>query len=207
MRRLFLTSTSCNVLDEFVKLLDKSPSELTVAFIPTAANVYDDKYFIERDREKLILLGFKIFDLNIAGKTEKYLYENLKSTDIIFVAGGNSFYLLEKSIESGFYELVKQFVEEGKYYIGSSAGSVLAGSSISHVTLLDNQTKAPKLKSFEGFKLIDKIILPHYDNKKYQDKMKIIMTENSKFHDKIITLNDNEALVIEGTKTYLISNN
>jgi peptidase E len=34
--------------------------------------------------------------------------------------------LLEKSIQSGFVKIAKKLIQEGRYYIGSSAGSVLA---------------------------------------------------------------------------------
>lgn len=205
MKKLFLTSVACNVLYKFVELLDCSPSDLTVAFIPTAADVYEDKSFVEDDRNKLTELGFKILDMNITGKTEEVLQEQLKNIDIIFVAGGNTFYLLEKLIESGFDKIIKTLVERGKYYIGSSAGSILAGLSIKPVKLLDDPSKAPNLKSFDGLKLIDKIILPHYGNEKYQDKMNQILKDYSDLQDKIIKLTDNQALVVDNEKLKIIS--
>ena len=36
--------------------------------------------------------------------------------DVIFIAGGNTFYLLEKVVESGFFELVKELVGKGVIY-------------------------------------------------------------------------------------------
>lgn len=206
MKKLFLTSVACNVLDKFVELLDCPPSELTVAVIPTAADVYENKSFVDDDRNKLSELGFKILDINIAGKTEEILQEQTKDVDIIFVAGGNTFYLLEKTLASGFDKIVKQLIENGKYYIGSSAGSVLAGLTIEPVKLLDDPSKALDLKSFDGLKLIDKIILPHYDNEKYQDKMNQILTDYVDVKDKIIKLGDNQAAVINNGEIKIISN-
>lgn len=205
MKKLFLTSVACNVLDKFVELLDCPPSELTVAFIPTAADVYENKSFVDNDRNKLSELGFKILDVNINGKTEEILQEQLKDVDIIFVAGGNTFYLLEKTIASGFDKIVKNLIKNGKYYIGSSAGSVLAGLTIEPVKLLDNPSKAPNLKSFDGLKLIDKIILPHYGNEKYQDKINQILADYSDVQKNIIKLTDNQAAVIEDEKLKIIS--
>ena len=206
MKKLFLTSVACNVLDKFVELLDCPPSDLTVAFIPTAADVYEDKSFVDDDRNKLSELGFKILDINIAGKSEEILQEQLKDVDIIFVAGGNTFYLLGKTIASGFDKIAKKLVENGKYYIGSSAGSVLAGLTIEPVKLLDEPSKAQNLKSFEGLKLIDKIVLPHYGNEKYQDKMNKILTDYADVKDKIIKLTDNQAAVINDGEIKIISN-
>jgi len=161
MKRLYLTSVAYKVLDKFVEMLDCPPSNLTVAFIPTAADIYEDKSFVEEDKNKLIDLEFKVIEINIAGKTKEILKEQLQKVDIIFVAGGNAFYLLKKALDSGFDKIVKKLVKEGKYYIGSSAGSVLAGLTLEPVKSLDDPSKAPNLKSFEGLKLINKIILPH----------------------------------------------
>lgn len=205
MKKLFLTSVACNVLDKFVELLDCPPSDLTVVFIPTAADVYENKSFVDDDRNKLSELGFKILDINIANKTEEILQEQLKDVDVIFVAGGNTFYLLEKTLASGFDKIARKLVENGKYYIGSSAGSVLAGLSIEPVKLLDDPSKAQNLKSFEGLKLIDKIILPHYGNEKYQDKMNQILKDYSDVKDKIIKLTDNQAVIINDKAIKIIS--
>jgi dipeptidase E len=176
-----------------------------VAFIPTAADVYTNKYFVEDDRNKLAELGFKIFDVNITDKTQKDLQKLLKTADIIFVAGGNTFYLLEKAIESGFDKIVKMHVKKGKYYIGSSAGSVLAGASIEPVKLLDDPSKAPNLKSLDGLKLINKIILPHCGNKKYDEGIKQIIKDYPHLQNKIIKLTDNQALVVNDRTLRIIS--
>jgi len=205
MKKLFLASNAYKVLDKFVELLDSPPSDLIVAFIPTAADVYKDKTFIDEDRNKLTELGFKILEINISGKTEKTLREKFKDVDIIFVAGGNTFYLLEKTLSSGFDKIIKEHVKKGKYYIGSSAGSVIAGTSIEPVKPIDDPTKAPNLKSFNGLNLIDKIILPHYGNEKYQEKINKILNDYTHSNVKIIKLTDNQALFVEGKMLKVIT--
>jgi dipeptidase E len=205
MKKLFLTSTAYKVLDKFMELIDYPSSTITVGFIPTAADVYEDKYFVDNDRNKLVELGFKLLDINIAGKTEKILEEELKGVDILFIAGGNVFYLLEKTLLSGFDNIIRKHVENGKWYVGSSAGSVLVGPSIEPINLLDDPRHAPNLTTFDGLKLIDKIILPHYGKEKYQDKMNKILKEYSYLQDKIITLTDDQALMVDGDKIIVIS--
>jgi len=206
MQKLFLTSVASKVLNKFIDMIDRPPSDLTVAFIPTASDVYENKSFVENDRNKLVELWFKIFDINIAGKNESFLEKHLENVDILFVAGGNTFYLLEKAIASWFDKIVKKLVKNWKHYIGSSSGSVIAGTSIEHVKLLDDSSKWPNLTSFNGLCLVDKIILPHYGNEKYQDKMNQILRDYSNLQDKIITLTDNQALVIDNNTLKIISN-
>lgn len=204
MKKLFLTSKASKVLDKFVEMLDNKPSNLTVAFVPTAADPYEDKYFIVSDREKLAELGFHIVDINITDKSEEFLQEQFKNIDIIFVAGGNTFYLLEKVLASGFDKIIKKHIENGKYYIGSSAGSVIIGTSIEPIQLIDDPSKWPNLKSFNGLKIIDKIILPHYGYEKYQERMEKILQEYSNLSNDIVKLTDNQALIIENWNLKII---
>jgi len=204
MKKLFLTSKANNVLDKFIEMLDNKPSDLTVAFVPTAADPYEDKYFIINDRDRLAELGFNIVDINIADKSEEFLQEQFKNIDIIFVAGGNTFYLLEKTLASGFDKIIRKHIKNEKYYIGSSAGSILIGASLEPIQLLDDPSKWPNLKSFDGLKIIDKIILPHYGYEKYQEKMKKILQKYSNLSNDMIKLTDNQALIVEDWKFKII---
>lgn len=204
MKKLFLASVACNVLETFVEFLDESPSNLTIAFIPTAADPYENKYFVDIDRDELLRLGFKVIDINIVGKTEDTLQKLIQNVDILFVSGGNTFYLLEKTRESGFDQVVKNHVAHGKWYIGSSAGSVLVGENIEPVKLIDDPSKATHLTTFEGLKLIDRIILPHFGNEKYQEKIQQILVHFAHLKNSIITLTDDQAVMILGEEVKIV---
>lgn len=206
LKKVFLTSVACNILDKFAKTFNCNPKELTVAFIPTAADVYENKFFVDDDRNKLLKLGFKVIEINIAGQTKKDLEKQLSNVDVIFVSGGNTFYLLEKAIESGFDKIVKKLVNKGVYYIGSSAGSALAGVTIEPIKFLDEPKKAKNLKTYNGLKLIDAVILPHYGNVKYQTQMDKIISKYPALKDKMVTLNDYQALVCNNDNWKIISN-
>lgn len=198
MKKLFLASVVANTIDKLIGTLDELPERLTVAFIPTAADPYKDKWFIEEDRNKLKEKGFNVKDVDIKGKTEQELLQELKDADIIFVAGGNTFYLLEKARESGFDRTAKEFVEKGVIYVGSSAGATLAGPNIEPVKPFDDPSEAPSLKSFEGLNLVDFIILPHFGEEKDKQKYEEIVREYSEKGYKVIPLTDNQAVIVEG---------
>ena len=51
---------------------------------------------MDDDRNKLIKIGFNVIDFDLNSKTEEKVRETLSKVDIVFVAGGNTFYLLEK---------------------------------------------------------------------------------------------------------------
>jgi len=58
--------------------------------------------------------GFQVEDIDLENKKESELKEILKDKDIIYVQGGNTFYLLKYIKESGFDKLVKQLIQKGK---------------------------------------------------------------------------------------------
>lgn len=189
--KLFLTSAASLTLDKLTPLLPKYPSEMTVAFIPTAA-MGEPAPWMDLDRNKLQAMGFYVFDVDLNGMKEVTLRKELSGVDIIFVAGGNTFYLLEHAQKSGFNTLVKELVKNDVIYIGSSAGSVLAGPNIEMVDQFDDKTVA-KLASFDGLGLVDFVVLPHYapDKKEYK---RVIKENEGKY--KIIPLADNQAISI-----------
>jgi len=206
MKNLFLASVARNTLNKFIESLDCPPSKLKVAFIPTAGNILKDNWFVAEDRNKLIDLDFKVIDINLEGKTKNQLSEEMKGVDIIFVAGGNTFYLLQETRKSGFDEIVDSFVKKGGIYIGSSAGTLLAGPSIELAKDIDNQAEAPELKSFDGLGLVDFIVLPHCDVKEFKDKIDQNLEKHKDYKYKIIKISDNQAVTVNGNSFQIVSN-
>ncbi len=201
--KLFLASIAAETLEYLEEILPKKPKECKVIFIPTAADPYEDKSFVEKDRKKLVELGYNIEDFDIKNKDENKLLKKFNDIDAIFVAGGNSFYLLEKMQESGFDKIIKDLIGEGMVYVGSSAGAVVVGPSIEPIKSLDDPSKALNLKSFTGLNLVDFVPLPHFDNEKYGPICKKAMEEyKDKF--KILPIKDQQAAIVEDNSVRMV---
>ncbi|MBI2600931.1 Type 1 glutamine amidotransferase-like domain-containing protein [Candidatus Daviesbacteria bacterium] len=200
---IYLTSVASKTLDKLIPLLPKSPQEMTVAFIPTAGDLYQEKPWMEEDRKKLIDLGFQVEELDIKGKARDELEKSLLDKDIIFVAGGNTSYLLEKAQKSGFIELAKDLVKKGKIYVGSSAGSLLACPNIEVDKIYDDGEFGKELKSYEGLSFVDFVILPHADNPKYTSYLEKIFNQYGDKY-KLKKLNDNQAFVVNNDGVELV---
>lgn len=192
--KLFLTSQASLTVDKLIPLLDKDPREFKVSFITTAANPYSDKPWMEADRKKLVELGFAVIDLDLNGQTQHTLSDALRGIDIVFVAGGNTFYLLEKARESGFDILINKLVHEGIWYVGSSAGSVIAGPDIEPVAIFDDPKQA-NLKTTKGFNLVNFVVLPHFGKQKYGASHKHIVKRYGSSYT-LVPLKDTQALFI-----------
>jgi dipeptidase E len=204
MKKLFLASIACLTLDKIIELLPKEPSKLNLVFIPTASNLYKNKSWLYKDREKLVAMGFKVKDVDIEGKTKQHLQKELVDVDVIFVSGGNTFYLLEKTIESGFDVIVKKLIAKGVVYIGSSAGSALVSPTIEAIKSLDDPSDAPSLKSYDSLNLVPFLVMPHYLDEDYKKQYKKILKEwnNKGFELKLLT--NNQALVVNGDNIKIV---
>ncbi len=198
MKRLFLTSFGLGAFADFV---GKDPKTVSIGFIPTAADLYKNQWFIDSDRKFMSELGFNIVDVNIGDKSQ---LAKLNDVDVIYVGGGNTFYLLDKAVESGGLELIRKLVNGGTLYAGSSAGAVFAGPSIAPVAFIDDPQDAPNLKTTDSLGLVDFVVLPHYGKEKYLDRYKNVMEEFKDKGFKLITLNDEQAIVVEGDKYQII---
>lgn len=75
-------------------------------------------------------LGWDFEEIDIDGKTPDELRNLLKDKDAINMLGGNSFFLLKCIRESGFAKVLKEFLERGGVYCGSSAGSYVTCPTI-----------------------------------------------------------------------------
>jgi len=204
MKKLFLSSVACITLDKVVPLLPNTPNKLKVAFVLTASNPYKDKSWLYKDRNKLVEMGFKVEDVDIEGKTEKELRKTLVGIDVLFVSGGNTFYLLEKAIVSGFDKLAKELINKGIVYIGSSAGSVFVCPTIDFVEGLDDPKIAPSLTSYEGLNEVDFLVMPHYGDDEYKETYKKILEKWKDKGYKLKLLSNDEAVVVEGDKSRIV---
>jgi len=164
--KLFLTSAGLppeTTLD-FLNLLNKKPEKTRVCFIATASDLEKDKKYVEKDKERLSELGFKVTELDLKQENEKSLNNKLGKFDVIFVEGGNTFYLLKCVRESGFDEAIRLFLDKGGIYVGVSAGSIIAGLNIESAGWKHADRNIVKLKNLVGLKLVPLVISPHTDD-------------------------------------------
>jgi dipeptidase E len=192
MKRLFLTSIGLGAFPSFV---GNKPNSITVGFIPTAADPYEDKWFMEEARQILTKQGFKLINIDIKDKAQ---LNQLNDVDVIFVSGGNTFYLLEKAIESGALGIIKELVNKEKIYAGGSAGATFAGPTIEPVSLLDDPQEAPNLKTYNSLGLTDFVVIPHSGKEKYAEKHQETMKKYMNNKYKLIPLTDSQAVVVNG---------
>lgn len=200
MRTLLLTSSglSPEISKELFALLPKKPEEAKVAFIATAADNSTDKGFVLKDRAIFESLGFgEIVEVDL--KIPEDLVK-LDDCDVIFVEGGNTYYLLKWVRQSGFDQKVKELLANDKIYIGASAGSMIMGTSIETAVLGHNKNEIG-LEDLRGLRLVPFMIIAHVQDK---DKIKMDMFARQKQLRPIIGLEDGQAIICEGDRYRII---
>lgn len=171
-------------------LLPKAAKNLSVAIITTASAEWKDK-------NKHAILAKRILE-NVGFKKVEFIdieFENpnkLKLFDVIYINGGNPFYLLYHLRKSGADAVITKLADKGVVIIGVSGGGVVLGPNINIVNHFNKKLNIIKLKDLTALNLTDTIIYPHY-TKKAEDKMKRF---ESKFQCNVKRLSDVQSIVI-----------
>jgi dipeptidase E len=129
-----------------------------VAFV-TAANLGDEHAYWERARDAFAPappagLGIQVTHCDWRARP----LETLEPADALFVGGGNTYALLKRLKEARLVEPIRERVRAGMPYIGSSAGSNVAGPTI----LTTNDWNVVGLQEFTALGLVPFNVNPHY---------------------------------------------
>ncbi|MBU2472614.1 Type 1 glutamine amidotransferase-like domain-containing protein [Patescibacteria group bacterium] len=202
MKNTKLLLTSAGFLNKeisnlFLKELSKEPNKSKV-FMVTGARTKEEEYYIQESKQELINLGFK--DIFVFNLDRKILLDEVKDCDVIYVCGGNTYYILKRFRETGLDKIVIELVNQGKIYIGVSAGSVMAGPNIEIAGWGEDGDKNDvNLKDLTGFNFTNIAVFPHFEEKNRQE----VKEFKKKVNYPVIELTDNQAVFVKG-KNYII---
>lgn len=178
-------------------------SGAVLGFVPTAGEPYADPYFVREDRTRLEKLGYQLVDIDLTNMSAAAVRAEFNSIDALFVAGGNTFYLLQQLRARGAHEVFVEFIASDHLYIGASAGAVILGPTIEPIRTLDDPAAAPALESMDGLRIIDFIVLPHYGKAKYEQKyLDIEVSYSSEYQ--VVKLRDDQALEVKSRDTFSV---
>lgn len=205
-KTLLLTSSGMQEMkDEILALLQKPAYDVLVAFITTASKPEQDKRYVENDW--LIMkeeLGFNVEEFDIDGKSEYEVMRFLELKDIIFVEGGNAFYLLNSMRKCNFEKVIRKLLKLGKVYIGSSAGSIVVGKTIQTADKFGTGNREHfNVKDLKGLGLVPFDILPHY-SPEYDEIIKQKLPNPKKRAKNLRIITDSQAILVQGKEVDLI---
>lgn len=123
-----------------------------VLFVPFA--LHDRDTYAATAQKRFAKMGYELSSLHTATNAKQVV----KYAGAIFIGGGNTFRLLKALYDVDVLEPIRKRVADGMPYIGSSAGSNVAGPTIKTT----NDMPIVEPPSFDALNLVWFQINPHY---------------------------------------------
>jgi dipeptidase E len=207
--KLLLTSagiTNQSLAKALSSLLDKPMLDASIVFVATAANtIQDDKNWLEDNYNECKSLKPKSFEVVDIAESREQWEPALIKADIIFVGGGDTYYLMEQVRKSGLGDMLPQLLKT-KVYVGISAGSsilspsLLAGASR---VLYDEVTSEG---DDEGLGIIDFHVLPHLNSEQFPNvKDNVIRKCVLIVQEPVYAIDDGGAVKVEGSTITIVT--
>lgn len=201
MSPLLLASLNFNRISDFLPV----GAGTSIGFVGTAGDVYEDAWWIQDSREQLRLLGFKVTDLSLNDGETHALSQTCRELDAIFVAGGNTYFLLQQIRIARFDRILADFLERGGLYVGVSAGSIVMCPDIDITAEPDQRAAAPHLTSTAGLGFVPFAVLPHAgtDDQRFIDHHSAVL-QRKQTNTPIIRITDDEAIFVDGQGMHVV---
>ena len=205
MKRFFLCSSFADVTSILLEFVSTPLEGKTIAFIPTASIHDDYTQYVDDAKAALISLGLIIKDLEITQYSTTEIEGILNDCDYIYVSGGNTFFLMQELRRTGTDKLLIDQIENGKLYIGESAGTMILASNIEYAKDMDNHLEqTPGFTDFSGLGVIDFYPIVHYNSFPFVEATKKVIQKNKHLSLKIIT--NKQAITIIDDKVSIKEN-
>jgi dipeptidase E len=201
--KLFLSSltVSADHLPRFIELVGKKPDQIKLGLIENAIDVFEGTpAWVGAHRDTLKGHGMHIEHIDLREFSDPAkLHKTLSDLDVIWVGGGNTFYLRYILSKSGADKIIAELVGKGTVYAGSSAGAIVAGPTLNHFQEADNAELSPEL-ILTGMELTDVVVVPHFGDTKSAS----INTALTEAGYNTAPLTNAQALVIDGPRHHRI---
>jgi dipeptidase E len=218
--KLLLTSNGLannSIAKAFQGLVGKDPRDTKVAFIPTASNPErGDKSWIIDDMHRIKEQGYIVDIVELVALKTAEIKDILAGVDVIFVGGGNTFYLSYWMQQKGLFELLPELLKT-KVYAGISAGSIITGANSRTASDALNKIETFKDEDYDllgpevetsakTLKLVDFVFRPHLNSSHFPMVTKEKLSQKAEyFKEPIYALDDNSALQVVDGKVKVVS--
>lgn len=185
------------------KFLNEKTESKKILFIPTATNVDEYKKYIHLTQKVFEDFGYEVENFDISVFSEETVKEKISETKIIFVSGGNTFYLLQELKKKNLISYLREKIENGLLYIGESAGSVITAPNIEYADIVDDKALATELNDYTGLNLVDFYVVPHFEEEPFvESSRKVVELYKDKLDLKVI--NNKEVVLVENDEFRIV---
>jgi dipeptidase E len=203
MKKMLLTSNGFyteQIKKEFISLIDRDISKCKVTIITTASFQKENNRFVQKAKADFLQMGFQNIQFT---DVEFDQPELLFQYDVIYISGGNPFYLLFHLKKSGADFVLKKLALQGTIIVGVSAGALVLGPNIDVVNAFTPNMNIYAMNELTALEMTDALIFPHYDREDlFQDPAKKSIEERLKEfeshnHCEVKRIRESEYLLIK----------
>ena len=207
--RLILSSAGFStdaIANKCAELVKKPKKDIRFAVINEAYAVeYGNHNWVLDDLNR-IKINFKGYVelVNLLALNIKEVEKRIRLSDVIYVVGGHTDYLMSVFRQTGFSKLLPSLLKE-KVYVGSSAGSMVIGRRVSTEAYLRLYGEADNYDTDKYLGLVDFAIEPHLDNQLFpNNRWKILLEAAKSYPGVIYGLKDDAAIIVNNNEHYNI---
>lgn len=190
--KLLLTSsglTDRSIQQAFHKLL-YGIEKPRIALLYTIKDPGDEQWLINYENEA-VQLGVSYDFINLSENTD---LSDKVSFDAYYVAGGNTFYILDRLKKTGMFSVLTRAIKAGKLYIGLSAGSIIASSDIEIAGFgPSGDANDIGLQNLSALAVAPFHIYPHF----VKQEEEMILKFYKKRRQPVIALSDGQAVLVQ----------
>lgn len=199
MIEMFLCSYFAGAATLFEDYARQNISANEVLFIPTAANVEEYRDYVDEAKEAFSKIGFEVQILDVSKASEAEAKAKISAAQVLYVSGGNTFYLLRELKKKDLVALIADRVRSGELiYVGESAGAMIAAPSVEYASVMDdagNYVAAAQT----GLDLVKFYPVVHYGEEPFvQSTAKILKAYGGRLN--LVPINNAEAIAVHGDK-------
>lgn len=199
--KLFLSSLGIPKRYEkrLLQLIGKDPSDVRITFITTAANPYPKKVQAFTEKAKRLFGDWQAAVTYVSledyrGQLE-VLEKVLRDNDLIWLAGGNCYYLRYWMRESGFDQILPGLLQDGPVIAGESAAAIVMGPTLKYFHDQKESENGPELID-AGLGIVDYVVVPHIGSAQDTNSRQVAQRLKGE-NFKVRLLSDDDAVIVE----------
>lgn len=182
-----------------------STKKLSLTYIPFCSE--NSKLFFHRTKRRFKANGVeKFFCLNVDNNPSAADIKKAFQSDIVYLAGGNTFYYLKHLRASGVLSKIKAFAKKGGVLAGLSAGGLIMSPT---VALAADEGLGPDdndvgMTHFKSLGLFQFEFSPHFDGKPREVKAHLSYSKKTRYP--VYAVQDGSGVVINGNDILIYGN-
>lgn len=206
MRQLFLTSEVNLVAQDISDKIKTKSGNLKTAYITTPIERgydNDDLEWHKQNKKSMQNAGFDIFEYTITDKNIGDFKKDLSEVDVVYVEGGSLVYMLNQARKTGFDIFLREFIENGNPYIGTSTGSFIASTDTEAGLSLEDYFEDDFNPT--GLGLVNFLVMPHWGTSDFKNHYKKMPQKSYTTRTPMIILCDNQYVWVRDNLFEIIS--